>query len=193
MGICNECIVEINGNQSIKSCTANIQENDKIFIQKYNAELPHLKNIQLEKKILNYDILIIGAGPGGIGASLSLNGSENKIALIDEKQNVGGQYYKRLSKIFTIKDKKFRLSNQRCIRFESKLKNTNIDSYNGFKVWGVYKGDNLSYEVCCSKENQDLRIICKKIIISSGRMKNLFCKWLAFTKCFYNRRIANFN
>ncbi len=55
---------------------------------------------------MNYDILIIGAGPGGIGASLSLNGSENKIALIDEKQNVGGQYYKRLSKIFTIKDKK---------------------------------------------------------------------------------------
>ncbi|MAC44743.1 MAG: hypothetical protein CMJ00_01045 [Pelagibacteraceae bacterium] len=51
MGICNECIVKINGNQSIKSCTANIQENDKIFIQKYNAELPHLKkNIQLEKK-----------------------------------------------------------------------------------------------------------------------------------------------
>ena len=32
----------------------------------------------------------------------------------------------------------------------------------------MYKGDNLSYEVCCSKENQDLRIICKKIIISSG-------------------------
>ena len=51
MGICNECIVEINGNQSIKSCTANIQENDKIFIQKYNAELPHLKKYQLEKNI----------------------------------------------------------------------------------------------------------------------------------------------
>ena len=134
MGICNECIVEINGNQSIKSCTANIQENDKIFIQKYNAELPNLKkNIQLEKKILNYDILIIGAGPGGIGASLSLNGSENKIALIDEKQNVGGQYYKRLSKIFKIKDKKnldYQIKD--ALDFESKLKNTNIDLYNGF-------------------------------------------------------------
>jgi len=170
MGICNECIVKINGNQSIKSCTANIQENDKIFIQKYNAELPHLKkNIQLEKKILNYDILIIGAGPGGIGASLSLNGSKDKIALIDEKQTVGGQYYKRLSQIFTIKDKKnldYQIKD--ALDFENKLKNTNIDLYNGFKVWGVYKGDSSSYEVCCSKENQDLRIICKKIIISSG-------------------------
>ena len=49
MGICNECIVEINGNQSIKSCTANIQENDKIFIQKYNAELPNLKKYSIRK------------------------------------------------------------------------------------------------------------------------------------------------
>ena len=89
---------------------------------------------------MNYDILIIGAGPGGIGASLSLNGSENKIALIDEKQNVGGQYYKRLSKIFKIKDKKnldYQIKD--ALDFERKLKNTNIDLYNGFKVWGVYQ------------------------------------------------------
>ena len=90
MGICNECIVEINGNQSIKSCTTNIKENDKILIQKYNANLPSLKkNIQLKKQILKYDILIIGAGPGGIGASLSLDGSQSRVALIDEKQTIG--------------------------------------------------------------------------------------------------------
>ena len=34
------------------------------------------------------------------------------------------------------------------------------------------KGDNLSYEVCCSKENQDLRIIKKKLF-HQDRMKNL--------------------
>ena len=170
MGICNECIVEINGNQSIKSCTANIQENDKIFIQKYNAELPNLKkNIQFEKKIINYDILIIGAGPGGIGASLSLNGSQDKVALIDEKQTIGGQYYKRLSKVFNIKNKKkLDYQIQEALEFENKLNNTNIDFYNGYKVWGVYKLDDSKYEICCSKENKDLRIICKKIIISSG-------------------------
>ena len=113
MGICNECIVEINGNPSIKSCTTNIKENDKIVIQKYNVELPNLKkNIQLKKRILDYDIVIIGAGPGGIGASLSLDGSKDKVALIDEKQTIGGQYYKRLSKVYNIIDKKkIRLSN----------------------------------------------------------------------------------
>ncbi len=170
MGICNECIVEINGNQSIKSCTVNIKENDTIFIQKYNAELPNIsKSIQLKKKIVEYDILIIGAGPGGIGASLSLDGSQNKVALIDEKQTIGGQYYKRLSNVFNIIDKK-KLDYQikESLELQNKINKTNIDLFNGFKVWGIYKKNELEYEVCCSKENQDLRIICKKIIISSG-------------------------
>ncbi len=170
MGICNECIVQINGFQSVKSCTANIKENDKILIQKYNADLPNLKkNIQLEKNILKYDILIIGAGPGGIGASLSLNGSKNKIALIDEKKSIGGQYYKRLSKVFNIINKqKLDYQIKDAIDLEYKLNNTNIDLYNGYKVWGVYKNEDTKYEVCCSKDNQDLRIVCKKIIISTG-------------------------
>ncbi len=170
MGICNECIVEINGNPSIKSCTANINENDKIVIQKYNVELPNLKkNIQLKKRILDYDIVIIGAGPGGIGASLSLDGSKDKVALIDEKQTIGGQYYKRLSKVYNIIDKK-KLDYQikESIDFESKLNDTSIDLYTGFKVWGVYENENSKYEVCCSKDNEDLRIVCRKIIISSG-------------------------
>ena len=51
MGICNECIVEVNGNQSIKACTQKIHNNDNILIQKYNAELPKINNeVQLEKK-----------------------------------------------------------------------------------------------------------------------------------------------
>ena len=38
MGICNECIVEVNGNQSIKACTKKISDNDNILIQKYPEE-----------------------------------------------------------------------------------------------------------------------------------------------------------
>ena len=48
MGICNECIVEINGDQSVKACTKKISDNDKIIRQKYNANLP------LKKKKSNY-------------------------------------------------------------------------------------------------------------------------------------------
>lgn len=176
MGICNECIVEVNGNQSIKGCTQKIYNNDKILIQKYNVELPKInKEVQLEKKIINYDILIIGAGPGGIGASLSLKNSNQKIALIDEKNSIGGQYYKKISKIFKIKSFN-NLDDQmkEGIKLENKISNTNIDLFFGYKVWGAYKNQDNQYEICCSKDDLDLRILCKKLIIASGSFEKPF-------------------
>ena len=176
MGICNECIVEINGNQSVKACTKKIFNDDKIFRQKYNADLPLLKkDIQLEKTIINYDILIIGAGPGGIGSSLGLKSSNKKIALIDEKESIGGQYYKKLSKIFTIKSyRKLEGQIKEGIRFEEKISNSNIELFLGYKIWGVYKNEKSTYEICCSKDNLDLRIICKQIIVATGSYEKPF-------------------
>jgi glycine/D-amino acid oxidase-like deaminating enzyme/thioredoxin reductase len=176
MGICNECIVEVNGNQSIKACTKEIYANDNILIQKYNVDLPVVKEgIQLEKKIISYDILIIGAGPGGIGASLSLKNSKKKIALIDEKKAIGGQYYKKISKVFNIiSSNKLDEQMKEGIRYESKIRNTNINLFLGYKVWGFYQNYNSEYEICCSKGSIDLRILCKKIIIASGSFEKPF-------------------
>ena len=176
MGICNECIVEINGNQSVKACTKKIFNDDQIFRQKYNADLPLLKkDIQLEKTIINYDILIIGAGPGGIGSSLGLKSSNKKIALIDEKESIGGQYYKKLSKIFTIKSyRKLEGQIKEGIRFEEKISNSNIELFLGYKIWGVYKNEKSTYEICCSKDNLDLRITCKQIIVATGSYEKPF-------------------
>ncbi len=176
MGICNECIVEINGSQSIKACTRIINNNDNISIQKYNAKLAFIeKDIQLEKKIINFDILIIGAGPGGIGASLSLKNSNKKIALIDEKNSIGGQYYKKISKIFNIVSfNKLDEQIKEGISYEKKVLKTNIDLFLGYKVWGAYKNNDSEYEICCSKNNEDLRILCKKLIIASGSYEKPF-------------------
>jgi len=176
MGICNECIVEVNGSQSIKACTKKISDNDNILIQKYNANLPNIKeDVQLVKKIINFDILIIGAGPGGIGASLSLKNSKKKIALIDEKYSIGGQYYKKLSKIFNIISfDKLDDQMKEGIQYENKILDTNINLFLGYKVWGAYKNQNSEYEICCSKDNIDLRILCKKLIIASGSFEKPF-------------------
>jgi glycine/D-amino acid oxidase-like deaminating enzyme/thioredoxin reductase len=176
MGICNECIVEINGNQSIKACTKEIYNDDNILIQKYNADLPFIKeDIQLVKKIINLDILIIGAGPGGIGASLSLKSSKQKVALLDEKNSIGGQYYKKISKVFSVISPN-RLDGQmkEGIGHEKKIINTNINLFLGYKVWGAYKNHNSEYEICCSKDNIDLRILCKKLIVASGSFEKPF-------------------
>ena len=127
------------------------------------------------KKIINFDILIIGAGPGGIGASLSLKNSNKKIALIDEKNSIGGQYYKKISKIFNIISfDKLDDQMKEGIQYENKILDTNINLFLGYKIWGAYKNQNSEYEICCSKDNIDLRILSKKLIIASGSFEKPF-------------------
>ena len=170
MGICNDCILNINGHPSIKSCLKKIKNNDKIYRQEYQANISRGNdNNEIKKSIYNTDILIIGAGPAGIGAALGLKNSKDKVTLIDEKDQIGGQYYKQINKIFEIKS----LSNldkqtKEAIKLEKEVLESNHKFFLGIKVWGAYRVKENKYEICCYKEKQDLRIIAKKIIIATG-------------------------
>ena len=103
MGVCNECILNVNGNPSIKSCSTKIINNDKVFRQNYRAPIPKINDeIQLVKELKETEILLIGSGPSGMGVLNSIKNSSEKIIIIDEKDSIGGQYYKKISNIFDL-------------------------------------------------------------------------------------------
>ena len=170
MGVCNECILNVNGNPSIKSCSTKVISDDKIFRQNYQAPIPDIKEeIQLNKEIKETEILLIGSGPSGMGFLNSMKNSNQKIIIIDEKDSIGGQYYKKLSDIFDMSNKeKFDHQQTEWLNLEQKLKSENFEFIFKTKVWGVFQKNNNSYEVCCSKNNRDIRIITKKIIVATG-------------------------
>ena len=55
-----------------------------------------------------------------------------------------------------------------------RILDTNINLFLGYTVWGAYKNQNSEYEICCSKDNIDLRILSKKLIIASGSFEKPF-------------------
>ena len=170
MGVCNECILNVNGNPSIKSCSTKVINDDKIFRQNYQAPIPDTKEeIQLNKEIKETEILLIGSGPSGMGFLNSIKNSNQKITIIDEKDSIGGQYYKKLSDIFDLsKNDKFDHQQTEGLDLEQKLKSENFEFLLKTKVWGIFQKEDDFYEVCCSKNNQDIRIITKKIIVATG-------------------------
>jgi len=143
MGVCNECILNVNGNPSIKSCSTKVINDDKIFRQNYQAPIPDTKEeIQLNKEIIETEILLIGAGPSGIGFLNSIKNSNQKIIIIDEKDTIGGQYYKKLSEIFNLSKKKIDHQHKEGLNLEKKLKSKNFEFLFKTKVWGIFQKKN---------------------------------------------------
>ena len=177
MGVCNECILNVNGNPSIKSCSTKVINDDKIFRQNYQAPIPKINDeIQLVKELKETEILLIGSGPSGMGVLNSIKNSSEKIIIIDEKDSIGGQYYKKISNIFDLsKQDVFDQQQKEGLNLEQKLKSKNFEYIFGTKVWGIFQKEDDFYEVCCSKNNQDIRIITKKIIVAEiiNGLKNL--------------------
>ena len=170
MGVCNECILNVNGNPSIKSCSTKITNNDIVFRQNYQAPIPKINDeIQLVKELKETEILLIGSGPSGMGVLNSIKNSSEKIIIIDEKDSIGGQYYKKISNTFDLsKQDVFDQQQKEGLNLEQKLKSKNFEYIFGTKVWGIFQKDDDFYEVCCSKNNRDIRINAKKIIVATG-------------------------
>lgn len=170
MGVCNECILTVNGKPSVKSCSTKIVNNDKIFRQNYQAPIPKIKEeIQSKKEIQETEILLIGLGPSGMGFLNSIKNTNQKIIIIDEKDSFGGQYYKKISSIFNLSNTdKLDYQQKEGLDLEQKIKSKNFEYILETKVWGIFQKDENLYEVCCSKNNRDIRILTKKIIVATG-------------------------
>ena len=54
-----------------------------------------------------FDVVIIGGGPAGLTAAITLRKYELSVALVDERRTLGGQIYKRVGTGFDIKDPSF--------------------------------------------------------------------------------------
>ena len=49
-----------------------------------------IKKKSTSEKKFNYDVIIVGTGPGGEGASMELSKKDKKVAIIERYKDVGG-------------------------------------------------------------------------------------------------------
>lgn len=86
----------------------------------------------------NYDVVIIGAGPAGLAASIEASKAGARVLLIDENNKPGGQLFKQIHKFFGSKEHK---AGTRGINIGTELlndtKNLDIDVMLNTEVCGL--------------------------------------------------------
>jgi glycine/D-amino acid oxidase-like deaminating enzyme len=176
IGFCNDCLISVNETVTAKACITKLKDGDKVLKHQYRPKL----RIEAEENsknsvIVKTEIIILGAGPGGLNAAKEFSRNAIDYILIDEKDSIGGQYLKDVSSIYKNIDKK-RLDPQylQLSQFKNLLKNDDNRIFLNCKVWGVFKKGPAEFEICADQKGKDLRFITSKLIVATGSYEKPF-------------------
>ena len=100
MGVCNDCLVTVDGRTSQRSCMMSISDGMVIERQQSKPDISSvtLQDLRAVPQVLEQlvmDALVIGAGPGGLAAVVAMAEVGASVTLIDERHTLGGQFYKQ--------------------------------------------------------------------------------------------------
>ena len=111
------------------------------------------------------EVVIIGAGPGGLGAGLAAASAGAQVVLIDEYPILGGHYYKRVPDAFRLKT--LRAEGEEYaegLALVDQVKAAHIEVLSSALVWSVYRDGVVG--VYRGKKVEELKAQC--IILAPG-------------------------
>lgn len=100
MGICHDCLVTIDGRSSQRACMTKVQDGMRVERQAARPDilspaLADLAPVPAELPSRAVDVLVVGAGPGGLSAAIAVARAGATVTLVDERPAAGGQFYKQ--------------------------------------------------------------------------------------------------
>ncbi|MFC3712814.1 FAD-dependent oxidoreductase [Sphingoaurantiacus capsulatus] len=163
MGVCGECSVIVDGVQR-RSCLEPAQPGLKV------ATMPPRAPVDLAAEApsapadeLTPDVLVIGAGPGGLAAARAAASAGLDVLLVDERVKAGGQYFKQPGEGMRLGDALDAQFVEGRELIES-AKAAGAKLLPGATVWGAFGPD----DVAVVADGRRLRIRAKRVILSPG-------------------------
>ena len=170
MGVCHDCLVDVDGNQNQRACMTKVKNGMRIFKQQFYGKYDLKLSNQKEKnngdmKVETPDILIIGGGVGGMSAASIAAESGLDVILIDDRVSLGGQFSKQptpfhdstlISKI----DPQIKLGKKLIKRMAS----SKVKVLNGVQIWAGFAERNVLAII----EERNILFKPRKLIVATG-------------------------
>jgi D-hydroxyproline dehydrogenase subunit alpha len=96
MGVCQDCLVEIDGRPSQRACMTKVEGPLTVRPQRFPPRLDDTaERAAVERPALTPELLVVGAGAGGLTAAAVAAEAGSEVLLVDERPAPGGQYFKQ--------------------------------------------------------------------------------------------------
>jgi len=171
IGKCSSCLMEVNGIPNVRTCILVAQEGMVVKRQKGFGGLPKDSYQFKNAETLYPTVLIVGAGPAGLEAAITLRKRDVSVLLLDQNPNLGGQLIKQTHKFFGSKKER---AGTRGIKIASELINElqtlNTQYLTNTTVFAYYPDENL---VLAFSDNKLLKIYPKFTIFATGASEKM--------------------
>ena len=161
MGICQECLVEIDGKPGQRACMTKIERPLTVRRQQAPVDLSKAAPpaIHSSPGVLTPDILVVGGGAGGLAAAATAARTGADVLLVDERPTLGGQFYKQPA--FPGRDDAQFAGGRALI---AEVEAAGVRFLKGALVWGAFQ----PLDLMVLHEGATLKITPKRLIVATG-------------------------
>jgi D-hydroxyproline dehydrogenase subunit alpha len=171
MGICQECLVTIDGVQGQRACMISAQAGAAVERQTYpgrlsGATIGAFPLAYEDLHVETADLLVIGGGAGGLTAAAHAARVGLSVILVDERTTPGGQYYKQAAPKFdaTPLDRQ----QEEGARLLADARAAGVDIRDGTEVWGPAEPLDGCLGVLATGFRGTRKLHGRRVIVASG-------------------------
>jgi len=137
MGACFDCVVTVDGRIGQRACVTKVADGMTVTgaaPQQPSPLTPPPDSTEAAERAC--DVLVVGAGPGGLSAAIAVAEAGASVVVLDERSAAGGQYAKPLAPSHedTSPDLQFRLGTELRLRAEAAGARIEMDAL----AWGAF-------------------------------------------------------
>jgi sarcosine oxidase subunit alpha len=173
IGKCASCMMNVNGIPNVKTCVTPVEDGMKVESQqgKGTLKIEDVDTAPPQSKIrkMETQIVIVGAGPGGLTAAATAKKYGASILVVDENPNAGGQLLKQTHKFFGSSREK---AGTRGIEIaQSLFKETKDTIMLQASVVGYY--NNGGHLLVLARGKDIIELKAEKIIVATGASEKM--------------------